>query len=374
MKVVVAPNPFKGSLSAPKAASAIARGVRQVFPKAEIVEVPMADGGEGTVEALVSARSGRYETVEVEGPRGDPVQAVYGVIENGGIAVVELAASSGLSLLTPVARDPRMTSTFGFGQLLETVRMRGVTAVIAGLGGSSTNDGAAGMAQALGYRLLDASGRDIGRGGAALARLDRIQSSKLNPRWGEIGVTVACDVTNPLVGPLGASIVYGPQKGADEKTAKQLDKALANLAFVIRKDLHRDVAEIPGGGAAGGAGAGMVAFLNAELVPGAPLIVEATGLDDALAGATVVFTGEGRADAQTGYGKAPGEVAKRARALGIPTIVLAGSRGDGWQNLLALGVQRVIAIGQEGQNLAEAMKHTESSLTLAAAAACRELG
>ena len=373
MKVVVAPNPFKGSLSAPKAAAAIARGVRQVFPEAEIVEVPMADGGEGTVEALVSAHSGTYETVEVEGPHGDPVQAVYGLIEDGATAVVELAASSGLSLLPPDWRDPRKTSTYGFGQLLEAVRARGVNAVIAGLGGSGTNDGAAGMAQALGYRLLDETGRDIPHGGAALAWLDRIDSSKLHPRWREITVTVACDVTNPLLGPLGASIVYGPQKGADTEIAQQLDQALAKLASVIAKDLHVGVAEIPGGGAAGGAGAGLVAFLNAELVPGAPLIVEATRLNEALVGATMVFTGEGRADAQTGYGKAPGEVAKRANALGIPTILLAGSRGDGWQDLLKLGVRRVITIGEEGQNLAQAMGDTESSLTRSAAAACREL-
>lgn len=325
------------------------------------------------MDALVSAHAGTYETVEVEGPLGDPVQAVYGLIDGGATAVVELAATSGLALIPSELRDPRRASTYGFGQLLDQVRRRGVQNVIAGIGGSATNDGGAGMAQALGFVLVDSSGHRLPRGGAALARLARIDSSRVDPGWQGMKVNVACDVTNPLIGPLGASAVYGPQKGAGAEAVKELDAALAHFAEVIATDLGKEVATVPGGGAAGGTGAGLVAFLNAQLVPGAPLIVEAAGLDDALVGARLVFTGEGRADAQTGYGKAPGEVAKRAHALGIPTILLAGSRGDGWQDLLTLGVQRVITIGEEGQNLAEAMKNTESSLTRSAAAACREL-
>ena len=373
MKVVIAPNPFKGSLSARKAAAAIARGVRQVFPHAEIVEVPVADGGEGTVEALVAAYSGTYETVEVEGPHGEPVLAVYGLIEDGATAVVELASSSGLGLLPEGWRDPRKTSTYGFGQLLDETRKRGVSAIIAGLGGSGTNDGGAGMAQALGYHLLDQWGREIPRGGAALAWLDRIDRSGLDPKWRDVDITVACDVTNPLYGPLGASLVYGPQKGADAQAAEELDKALEHLAAVIKKDLARDVGALPGGGAAGGVGAGLVAFLDARLVPGAPLIVDAAGLDDALMGADLVFTGEGRADAQTGYGKAPGEVGKRAYARGIRAILLAGSRTEGWEGLLRLGFERVIPIVEEGQNHEQAMKDAEANLTRAAAGACREL-
>jgi len=214
MKVVVAPNSFKGSLSAPEAAAAIARGVRDVFPEAEVVEVPVADGGEGTVEALVSAHRGTYGTVHVEGPLGDPVQATYGLIERGRTGVVELASASGLTLIPPERRDPRRTSTYGFGQLLQAVRQAGVMQVIAGIGGSATNDGGAGMAQALGYRLLDAAGVELPRGGAALARLDRIDPAGFDLGWHAVKVMVACDVTNPLTGPQGASAVYGPQKGA----------------------------------------------------------------------------------------------------------------------------------------------------------------
>lgn len=325
------------------------------------------------MDALVSAHAGTYETGEVEGPLGDPVQAVYGLIDGGATAVVELAATSGLALIPSERRDPRRASTYGFGQLLDQARKCGAQNVIAGIGGSATNDGGAGMAQALGFVLLDASGHPLPRGGAALSRLARIDSSRVDAGWQLMKVRVACDVTNPLIGRLGASAVYGPQKGADADAVKELDEALARFAEVIATDLGKEVATVPGGGAAGGTGAGLVAFLNAQLVPGAPLIVEAAGLDAALVGAKLVFTAEGRADAQTGYGKAPGEVAKRAHALGIPTILLAGSRGDGWRDLLALGVQRVITIGEEGQNLAQAMKNTESSLTRSAAAACREL-
>src|ERR1700694_5646797 len=233
MKVVVAPNAFKGSLSASEAASAIARGVRQAFPDAEVVEVPVADGGEGTVEALVSAHHGAYRTAEVAGPLGDPVAAPYGLIEGGRTGVVELASASGLTLIAPERRDPRKTSTYGFGQLLEEVRSAGVGQIIAGIGGSATNDGGAGMAQALGYRLLDAAGRDLPRGGAALARLERIDPAGFDRGWRAVSVEVACDVTNPLTGPQGASAVYGPQKGAGEAAVKELDAALSRLAVVV---------------------------------------------------------------------------------------------------------------------------------------------
>src|SRR6202171_1622571 len=214
MKVVVAPNSFKGSLSASEAASAIARGARQAFPDAEVIEVAVADGGEGTVQELVSAHRGTYRTAEVEGPRGDPVAAPYGLIEGGRTGVVELASASGLTLIAPERRDPRKTSTYGFGQLLEEVRSAGVGQIIAGIGGSATNDGGAGMAQALGYRLLDAAGHDLPRGGAALAHLERIDPAGFDPRLHSVKVKVACDVTNPLTGPPGGRAVYGPQKGA----------------------------------------------------------------------------------------------------------------------------------------------------------------
>jgi glycerate kinase len=371
VKVVVAPNAFKGTLTASQAAAAIARGVREIFPDAEVVEVPVADGGDGTVEAIVSARRGTYRTVRVEGPLGDPVEARYGLIDDGRTAVVELATASGLALISDHRRDPRRASTFGFGQLLEAAQRDGMSTIIAGIGGSATNDGGAGMAQALGYRLLDGNGRDLPRGGAGLARLQRIESGSFDHAWRSVAVKVACDVTNPLTGPLGASAVYGPQKGADPAAVRELDAALARLAEVMDRDLGRPVAEIPGAGAAGGTGAGMVAFLDAHLLPGAPLVVDAAGLDAKLVGADLVITGEGRADEQTAYGKAPGEVAKRAQAAGIPVLLLAGSKGDGWEALLGLGVTSVVTLTEEGVNLEQAINAPERMLTRAAVVACR---
>jgi glycerate 2-kinase len=340
-----------------------------VHPEAEVVEVPVADGGEGTVDALVAAASGELVTVTVEGPLGDPVEAAFGLIEAGRTAVVELASASGLPLVPKDLRDPRVTSTFGFGQLLDAARRKGVRRIIAGIGGSATNDGGAGMAQALGFRLLDASGRDLPRGGAALALLDRIVSPTTDD-WRQVAVEVAVDVTNPLTGPQGATYVYGRQKGAaSEQLLAQLDAALAHFAEVIARDLQREVADLPGAGAAGGAGAGLVAFLGARLRRGAPLVVEAAGLDAALEGAAAVFTGEGRVDAQTSFGKGPAEVLKRARRHGVPAVMLAGSLGDGWETLGC----PVYPIGDAGQPLEYREAHAAELLELAAERALREL-
>jgi glycerate kinase len=372
MKVLVAPNAFKGTLTAPQAAAAIADGVRDVFPDAEVVEVPVADGGDGTVEALVTARRGEYRTAMVEGPLGERVEARYGLIDSGRTAVVELATASGLALIDPSRRDPRGASTYGFGQLLDAARAQGVGEIIAGIGGSATNDGGAGMAQALGYQLLDAAGDDLPRGGAALARLERIDASGFDRAgWASARVRVASDVTNPLCGPEGASAVYGPQKGADEMTVSQLDAALARLAVVVERDLGKQVAHLPGAGAAGGTGAGLVAFLDASLEPGAPLVVGATGFDERLPGSDLVFTGEGRADEQTAYGKAPGEVAKRAAAAGIPVVLLAGSKGPGWEALHSLGVTDVVTLTEEGEDEQDAFRDPGGLLRRAAVVACR---
>jgi glycerate kinase len=372
MKIVVAPNSFKGSLSATQAATAIALGVREVFPNAEIAEIPIADGGDGTVEALVTARGGRYRWVNVDGPLGDPVLSSFGLIDDGKTAVVELASASGFELITAARRDPRKTSTYGFGQLLEAARLAGASSVIAGIGGSATNDGGAGMAQALGYRLLDRDEREIPRGGLALLRLDHIDASGLDPGWRSVNVMVACDVTNPLTGPMGASYVYGPQKGADPVTVRQLDQALAHLAEVFERELGKRVLDIPGAGAAGGTGAGMIAFLDAKLTPGAALVVDASGFDDALKGADLVITGEGRVDAQTAYGKAPGEVAKRAKAARIPVLLMAGSKGSGWEALSELGVTAVVTLDEEGDKLQQLMQDAGQMLTRAAVRACQE--
>jgi glycerate kinase len=372
MKVVVAPNAFKGTLTASQAAAAIARGVREVFPQAEVLEVPVADGGDGTVEALVSAHHGKFSSVEVEGPFGDPVQAVFGTIQAGQTGVVELASASGLALIPADRCDPRMASTYGFGQLLQAARRAGVGQVIAGIGGSATNDGGAGMVQALGYRLLDAAGHDLPRGGAALARLYRIDPASFDPGWLAVKVMVACDVINPLTGPQGASAVYGPQKGADEAAVRELDAGLAHFATVIERDLGKRVADVPGAGAAGGAGAGLMAFLDARLVPGAPLIVTASGFDEKIRGADLVITGEGRVDSQTAYGKAPGEVAKRAQAARIPVLLIAGSKAPGYEALSDLGVTAVVTLDEEGDNLQQLMGDAGEMLRRAAVRACME--
>jgi glycerate kinase len=374
MKIVVAPNAFKGSLPAPAAAAAIAQGVRETFPDAEVVEVPVADGGDGTVEALLAAGHGSRRSVDVEGPLGSPVTAVYGLIAGGRTAVVELASTSGLALMPRAQRDPRRASTYGFGQLLQAVYELGVAEIIAGIGGSATNDGGAGMAQAIGFRLLDAEGRELPRGGAALAGLERIVPPPSTRSW---SIRVACDVQNPLTGPEGASHVYGPQKGADPAAVRELDAALVRFAIVIHRDLGIDVAGMPGGGAAGGTGAGLVAFAGAALVEGAPLVVQASGLDEALRGADLVITGEGRVDGQTAFGKAPAEVARRAQRAGVPTLLIAGSKGQGWESLSALGVTRIVTLGPDGDpqmhNLQGLMRETAPALTRVAAQTVKDL-
>ena len=358
-------------MGSPEAAAAIARGIRSVRPSAEVLEVPVADGGEGTVEALVAAGHGRFGRATVEGPLRQPVVAPFGLIDGGRTGVVELAAASGLTLVPKDFRDPRVTSTFGFGQLLEAVRRSGVIRIIAGIGGSATNDAGAGMGQALGFRLLDASGHDLTPGGEALARLATIDPSGVDPGWKEVSVEVAVDVSNPLTGPEGATRVYGPQKGANsEEVLAELDAALANFAEVVRRDLGVEVADLPGAGAAGGVGAGLAAFLGARLTPGAPLVVEAAGLDLALVGAAAVFTGEGRVDSQTGYGKGPAEVIRRAERAGVTAVLIAGSLGQGWDTL----GYRVYQIGDENQAVEYREAHAAELVELAAAKAVRELG
>ncbi len=370
MRLVAAPNPFKGSLGAPAAAHAMALGMLDVYPEADVVEVPVADGGEGTVEALIAARGGHLMTVAVQGPLGEPVDAEFGLIDDGSTAVVELAASSGLPLVPPDRRDPRLTSTFGFGQLLEAARRQGVKRIIAGIGGSATNDAGAGMAQALGFRLLDRDGNDLPAGGLALARLARIDASGIDEGWKSIEVEVAVDVTNPLTGPEGASAIYGPQKGATPEMVVELDQSLERFARLIGAEL----ANSPGAGAAGGAGAGLAYFLGARLRRGAPLVVEAAGLDAALAGARAVFTGEGRVDRQTAFGKGPAEVARRARRAGVEAVLVAGSRGDGWEAVLQEGVSFIEVMTEGTAGVAGHQQGAAEPLRAATARACRRLG
>ncbi len=329
MRLVIAPNAFKGSLSALEAADAIGEGVRAAAPDADLVLVPIADGGDGTVDALVAATHGERRTLRVRGPLGDPVDAHYGMVDGGSTAVVEMARAAGLALVPSEKRDPRVTTTYGVGELLQHAFDEGARHFIVGIGGSATNDGGAGMAQALGYHLLDENGHELPPGGLALKRLARIHTGGVHANWKEAQVEVACDVTNPLTGPSGASAVYGPQKGATPEMVAELDAALRRHAEVIRRDLGVDVEQLPGAGAAGGLGAGLVAFTRARLGPGAEMVMEALKLDDKLKGADLVITGEGRLDSQTArFGKGPAAVARHARNAGIPVIAIGGSVAD----------------------------------------------
>jgi len=326
MRIVIAPNAFKGSLSAQDAAEAIAEGVRVAAADAELVLVPIADGGDGTVDALVAATQGERRTLRVRGPLDDSVDAEYGLIDAGSSAVIEMAKAAGLALVPPAKRDPRVTTTYGVGELLQRGYDEGARHFIVGIGGSATNDGGAGMAQALGYHLLDAQGHELPPGGLALKRLTRIHVGGVHANWKKADVDVACDVTNPLTGPSGASAVYGPQKGATPEMVIELDAALKRFAQIIRRDLGVDVEQLPGAGAAGGLGAGLVAFTGARLRPGAEMVMVALRLDDRLAGAQLVITGEGRLDSQTArFGKGPAAVARHARQAGIPVVAIGGS-------------------------------------------------
>jgi glycerate kinase len=329
MRIVIAPNAFKGSLTAFEAAEAIAEGVRAAAPDADILLVPIADGGDGTVDALVAATGGERRTLRVRGPLGDPVDADYGLIAGGSTAVIEMAKAAGLALVPPGKRDPQITTTYGVGELLQHACDAGARHFIVGIGGSATNDGGAGMAQALGYHLLDENGHELAPGGLALKGLARIHVGGVHANWKEAQVDVACDVTNPLTGPSGASAVYGPQKGATPEMVAELDAALQHFAEVIRRDLGVDVEPLPGAGAAGGLGAGLVAFTGARLEPGAEMVMEALRLDERIAGAQLVITGEGRLDSQTArFGKGPAAVAKHARRAAIPVLALGGSIAD----------------------------------------------
>ena len=381
MKIVVAPQALKGSLDAVAVGAAIAAGVRASFALAEVVIVPVADGGEGTTEALVGATGGRLLTQWVKGPLGEPVEATWGLLgvadpddsdaTGGPMGVIEMASAAGLPLVPPERRDPRITTTYGVGELIRAALDAGCRRLVVGLGGSATNDGGAGMAQALGARLLDAEGHDLPLGGAALARLARIDARSLDPRLAQTRIRVACDVTNPLYGLEGASAIYGPQKGATPAMVAELDTALTTYADILRRDLGADVAAIPGAGAAGGLGAGLLAFTSAELVPGAQLVLETLNFAGKLRGATLVITAEGRLDAQTAYGKAVGAVAQAAHAAGVHTLALAGALAADDATLAALDIDAALPIADGPLTLDESMARAADLLTAATIRALR---
>lgn len=371
MKIVVAPQSFKGSLDAAEVASCIARGVRQVFAHAEITLLPVADGGEGTVRALVQASNGRIMSARVMGPLERPVNANWGMLGDGSTGVVEMAAASGLPLIRREERNPMRTTTYGTGELIRHALDHGVRRLIIGIGGSATNDGGTGMARALGVRFLDAEGRELPLGGGALRRLARIDVSDLDPRINDVEVEVASDVNNPLWGPNGATAVYGPQKGADYRMVHDLDLGMRRYGDLLRDDLGKYVAETPGAGAAGGLGAGLMAFLDARMQPGVDIIFKALKLDQHLERADLVFTGEGRMDRQDLYGKAPLAVAQRAHCLGVPCIAVVGSTGRDYHIVYDHGIDAVIGTTNRPMPLERAVAESSRLITEAAMRACR---
>ena len=366
MKIVIAPQGFKAGISGLAAAEAIARGVAAVDPDAETVLAPVADGGDGTLNALVDATGGQVFTSTITGPLGQPLEARWGVMGDGSTAVIEMALASGLALVPQRRRNPRVTTTAGTGEILKEAMNRGYTRVIVGLGGSATNDGGAGMATALGARFLDSEGRPLPPGGSALARLDRIETQGLHPALGQATIIAATDVTNPLCGPDGASAVFGPQKGANPEMVQELDAALANFARVVARDLHRDVSEEPGAGAAGGLGAGLMAFAGATLQSGIDMVCEVLQFDALLQGADLVITGEGRADRSTIFNKAPAGVARHAQAHGVPTVLLAGSLGSGYEELYDHGLAAVVCIADRPMSFDVSLSRSAELLESAA--------
>jgi glycerate 2-kinase len=343
MRVVVAPDKFEGSLRAGEVAAAVEAGLRRARADVEVVRLPLGDGGAGTLDALVAAGFERVPA-RVTGPTGEPVEAAIAV--DGQRAFVEMAEASGLKRLPGGRRAPLAATTYGTGELLAVALDRGARELVLGIGGSATTDGGAGMAAALGARLLDEEGAELPPGGAALLRLARVDVSGLDPRLAEARVTVACDVDNPLVGPDGAAAVYGPQKGAGPDDVLLLDSALRRYARVLADDLGLDVAGIPGAGAAGGLGAGAIAFLGAELRTGIELVLELVGFDQAVAGADLVITGEGKLDAQSLRGKAPVGVARAAAAHGVPVVAVAGVVEVADRELRAAGFEEAHALAE----------------------------
>ena len=365
MKIVIAPDSYKESLSAAEVALAIEAGFREVFPGARFCLLPVADGGEGTVDAMVAALGGRRVPVRVTGPLGEPVEAFYGLCGDGATAVIEMAAASGLALVPPAQRNPLLTTSFGTGELIRAALDEGARHLIIGIGGSATNDAGAGMLQALGAVLLDGAGRALARGGGALGDLARIAVDGLDPRLAACRIEVACDVDNPLTGARGASAVFGPQKGATPAMVQRLDANLAHFAALLQRDLGVAVADVPGAGAAGGMGAALRGLLGARLRPGIEIVTAALGLEAAVADADLVITGEGRLDAQSLRGKAPLGVARIAQRHGKPVIAIAGSLGDDLDALHAEGFDAAFSVLRHPCLLQEALAEAALNLRLA---------
>lgn len=370
MTFVLAPDSFKESMTAKEVCCAMEKGFRQVFPQADFIHVPMADGGEGTMQSLIDATRGTVYTLTVTGPLGAPVQASYGIMGDGEVAVIEMASASGIHFVNARTKNPLLTTTYGTGELILACLDKGIRKIILGIGGSATNDGGAGMAQALGARFFDASDRPLAPGGGALEHLRRIDITGLDPRLSGVDIQVACDVTNPLCGEFGASAVFGPQKGATPEMVRRLDAGLAHYADVIRDQLDKEVATQPGAGAAGGLGAGLMAFTHCTLRKGIDIVLEFSGLADKLAGADFCITGEGRIDAQTQFGKTPYGVARAAKALGVPVIAVSGCVGEGIESLYDIGIDAVFGIIPRADSIDALLQEGPDNMAIA----CENIG
>jgi glycerate kinase len=338
MKIAVAPDSFKGTLTASEAAVCIEQGLRKALSDCEILKIPMADGGEGTVQAMVDASGGKIVELEISDPLGRKIKADYGMMGDGTTAIIEMAAASGLPLLSQEERNPLQTSTFGTGELIMDALKKGAGKIIIGIGGSATVDGGSGMACALGAKFLDRENRELSGTGGNLALIETIDISGMDQRIKNVEFLVACDVTNPLLGDDGAAKIYGPQKGATPEMVEILEKGLTNFSRIIRNDLGKNVANEPGAGAAGGLGAGLMAFLNASLKPGIDIVIDVVGLKRKLKGYDLVITGEGQLDHQTAFGKTPAGVARTAGELGIPVIAIGGRVGENTSNIHSCGI------------------------------------
>ena len=355
MKIVIAPNALKGSLSASEAAEAMLSGVRQAAPGAELVALPVADGGDGFTAVLVDALEAVPKRRTVSGPVGQAVDATWLYSERNRVAVIEMAAAAGLVLLDPAQLAPVTANTRGVGELILAALEQDAQRIVLGIGGSATNDGGMGMAQALGAVFLDNQGKPLEPGGDSLIDIAAIDTTGLDPRLKQVNIQVICDVDNPLLGDRGAARVFGPQKGATPQQVEELEAGMEHLVDVLDAQLDIDVRNVPGAGAAGGLGAGAIVFLDAELQPGAEVVLDLLGFDEVLKGADLVFTAEGQLDGQTAFGKAPAAVAQRSRAAGIPCIAIAGSLGEGVEDLAAVGIDAVYSLCDGPVSLADAM-------------------
>ncbi|PJC87087.1 glycerate kinase [Vibrio sp. HA2012] len=364
MKIVIAPDSYKESLTAMEVATAIEHGFKQILPHAEYIKLPMADGGEGTVQSLIDATGGEIVKHTVTGPLGEQVEGFYGLLGDGKTAIIEMAAASGLHLVEPDLRNPLKTTTYGTGELIVAVLERGVEHIIIGIGGSATNDGGLGMAQALGIRMLDSSGNQLGYGGGELNKLATIDMSGLDPRLITTRIEVACDVDNPLCGPKGASHVFGPQKGATPEMVRQLDNNLATYANVIKIQLNKDVKDMSGAGAAGGLGAALLSLLSAELRPGIDIVMDAVNLSNAVANADLVITGEGRIDSQTIHGKTPIGVARMAKKYNCPVIGIAGCLSSDCGIVHNHGIDAVFSVVNKAMDLTTALEEAARNIEL----------